>query len=621
MPRVLPIIKLAQQDRAAENSGVRMAKTPSKPQVAENPLAEVFENRHPSPAEKQWAEKTLAPTLEKNPERAIGAATGVNVDDHGQARFTTISGVPIRRLYTQADLPEDWAEEKYLGFPGEAPFTRGIHATGYRGKLYTMRQFSGFASPEETNRRYKYLLEHGGSGLSVAFDLPTLMGYDSDHPASEGEVGKCGVAIDSLEDMEILFSGIDLEKTTVSMTINSPASILWAMYLVVAEKQGADWKKISGTLQNDILKEYIAQKEYIYPPAPSMRLVVDTFEFGSRFTPRFNTISVSGYHIREAGSTALQELAFTLYDGVEYVEWAQRRGLDVDEFGPRLSFFFNAHNDFFEEIAKYRAARKIWNRVMQERFGAKNQRTRLMRFHTQTAGVSLPAQQPLNNIARVALQALAAVLGGTQSLHTDSYDEALALPTEEAARIALRTQQIIAYESGVTQAVDPLGGSYFLENLTLQMENGAFDYFSKLDAMGGMVKAIERGYPQKEIAEASYQYQRAAEAKEKVIVGVNEFIVEEESPHTLYIGESVAQQQSAKLKVLRARRSADEIKRTLDALKKAATEEPKSETNGKVSSANTMPYIIDAVRAYATVGEICEALRQVYGTYTEVSIT
>jgi methylmalonyl-CoA mutase, N-terminal domain len=598
-----------------------MAKTPSKPQVAENPLAEVFENRHPSPAEKQWAEKTLAPTLEKNPERAIGAATGVNVDEHGQARFTTISGVPIRRLYTQADLPEDWAEEKHLGFPGEAPFTRGIHATGYRGKLYTMRQFSGFASPEETNRRYKYLLEHGGSGLSVAFDLPTLMGYDSDHPASEGEVGKCGVAIDSLEDMEILFSGIDLEKTTVSMTINSPASILWAMYLVVAEKQGADWKKISGTLQNDILKEYIAQKEYIYPPGPSMRLVVDTFEFGSRFTPRFNTISVSGYHIREAGSTALQELAFTLYDGVEYVGWAQRRGLDVDEFGPRLSFFFNAHNDFFEEIAKYRAARKIWNRVMQERFGAKNQRTRLMRFHTQTAGVSLPAQQPLNNIARVALQALAAVLGGTQSLHTDSYDEALALPTEEAARIALRTQQIIAYESGVTQTVDPLGGSYFLENLTLQMENGAFDYFGKLDAMGGMVKAIERGYPQKEIAEASYQYQRAAEAKEKVIVGVNEFVVEEESPRTLYIDESVAQQQSAKLKILRARRSADEIKRTLDALKKAAAQEPKSGVTGEVSSANTMPYIIDAVRAYATVGEICEALRQVYGTYTEVSIT
>ena len=591
------------------------------PQVADNPAADVFENRHPSEAEKHWAETTLASTLEKAPERAIGAPTGVNVDEQGHARFTTISGVPIRRLYTHADLPADWNEENYLGYPGQPPFTRGIHATGYRGKLYTMRQFSGFASPEETNQRYKYLLEHGGSGLSVAFDLPTLMGYDSDHPASEGEVGKCGVAIDSLEDMEILFNGIDLEKTTVSMTINSPASVLWAMYLVVAEKQGADWKKISGTIQNDILKEYIAQKEYIYPPAPSMRLVIDTFEFGSKFTPRFNTISISGYHIREAGSTALQELAFTLYDGVEYVEWARRRGLDADEFGPRLSFFFNAHNDFFEEIAKYRAARKIWYRVMKDRFGAKNQRTWLMRFHTQTAGVSLPAQQPMNNIARVALQALAAVLGGTQSLHTDSYDEALALPTEEAARIALRTQQIIAYESGVAQTVDPLGGSYFVENQTLKMENGAFDYFGKLDAMGGMVKAIERGYPQKEIAEASYQYQRAAEAREKVIVGVNEFAIEEESPNILYIDESVARQQSAKLKGLRARRSNEAVQRALEALKKAAALEPKAGLNGNVSSANTMPYIVDAVRAYATVGEICEALRQVYGTYTEVSIT
>jgi len=597
------------------------------PQVADNLLADVFENRHPSEAEKNWAEKTLAPTLEKAPERPIGAPSGVNLDERGQARFTTISGVPIRRLYTQADLPADWStnEDKYLGYPGQPPFTRGIHSTGYRGKLFTMRQFSGFASPEETNQRYKYLLEHGGSGLSVAFDLPTLMGYDSDHPASEGEVGKCGVAIDSLEDMEILFSGIDLEKTTVSMTINSPASVLWAMYLVVAEKQGADWKKISGTIQNDILKEYIAQKEYIYPPAPSMRLVIDTFEFGSKFTPRFNTISISGYHIREAGSTALQELAFTLYDGVEYVEWALRRGLDVDEFGPRLSFFFNAHNDFFEEIAKYRAARKIWYRVMKDRFHAENQRTRLMRFHTQTAGVSLPAQQPMNNIARVALQALAAVLGGTQSLHTDSYDEALALPTEEAARIALRTQQIIAYESGVAQTVDPLGGSYFVENQTLQMETGAFDYFGKLDAMGGMVKAIERGYPQKEIAESAYQYQRAVEAKEKIIVGVNEFTIEEEPPQILYIDETVARQQTAKLKALRARRSNDGVRRALDALKKAAAQEPKvdpkARSNGNVSSANTMPYIVDAVRAYATVGEICEALRQVYGTYTEVSVT
>ena len=594
---------------------------PSKPQIVDGLSADIYADRHPSDSEKAWAEKTLNPTLDKTPEKPIGAVSGVNLDEHGDARFTTISGVPIRRLYTQADLPEDWEYEKYLGYPGQPPYTRGIHASGYRGKLYTMRQFSGFASPEETNKRYRYLLQQGGGGLSVAFDLPTLMGYDSDHPASEGEVGKCGVAIDSLEDMEILFSGIDLEKTTVSMTINSPASVLWAMYLVVAEKQGADWKKISGTVQNDILKEYIAQKEYIYPPAPSMRLVVDTFEFGSKFTPRFNTISISGYHIREAGSTALQELAFTLYDGVEYVEWARRRGLDVDEFGPRLSFFFNAHNDFFEEIAKYRAARKIWYRVMKDRFGAKHERTWLMRFHTQTAGVSLPAQQPMNNIARVAIQALAAVLGGTQSLHTDAYDEALALPTEEAAHIALRTQQIIAHESCVTHTVDPLGGSYFLENLTLQMERGALDYFGKLDAMGGMVKAIERGYPQKEIAEASYQYQRAVEAKEKIIVGVNEFAVEEDPPKTLYIDESVAQQQTTKLKKLRAQRSNEEVGRRLEALKKAAAEEPRAESNSGISSANTMPYIVEAVRAYATVGEICDTLRQVYGAYTEVSVT
>jgi methylmalonyl-CoA mutase N-terminal domain/subunit len=429
------------------------------------------------------------------------------------------------------------------------------------------------------------------------------------------------VAIDSLEDMEILFGGIDLEKTTVSMTINSPASVLWAMYLVVAEKQGADWKKISGTTQNDILKEYIAQKEYIYPPAPSMRLVIDTFEFGSKFTPRFNTISISGYHIREAGSTALQELAFTIYDGVEYVEWARRRGLDVDEFGPRLSFFFNSHNDFFEEIAKFRASRKIWYRLMKDRFQAKNERTWLMRFHTQTAGVSLTAQQPLNNIARVGIQALAAVLGGTQSLHTDSFDEALALPTEEAARIALRTQQIIAYESGVAQTVDPLAGSYFVEKLTLDMEKGAFDYFDKLDAMGGMVKAIENGYPQKEIAEASYQFQRAVEAKEKIIVGSNEFVIEEKQPETLYIGESVAVQQTKKLKALRARRDNAAVERCLDALKRAAAHEPQVRADGNISDANTMPFIIDCVRAYATVGEICQALREVFGTYEEVSIT
>ena len=590
--------------------------------VAESPIQDVFEDRHPSPSEVEWAEKTLAPALEKSPERPIGAASGVNLDEHGNARFTTISGMPVRRLYTQADLPEDWDTKKYLGHPGEVPYTRGIHASGYRGKLWTMRQFSGFASPEETNQRYKYLLAHGGGGLSVAFDLPTLMGFDSDAPESEGEVGKCGVAIDSLEDMEILFNGIDLEKTTVSMTINSPASVLWAMYLVVAEKQGADWKKVSGTIQNDILKEYIAQKEYIFPPAPSMRLVVDTFEFGTHFTPKFNTISISGYHIREAGSTALQELAFTIYDGVEYVEWARRRGLNVDEFGPRLSFFFNSHNDFFEEIAKFRASRKIWYRLMKDRFGAKNARTWLMRFHTQTAGVSLTAQQPMNNIARVAIQALAAVLGGTQSLHTDSYDEALALPTEDAARIALRTQQVIAYESGVAQTVDPLGGSYFVEKLTLDMEQGAFDYFEKLDTMGGMVKAIERGYPQKEIAEAAYQYQRAVENKEKIIVGANEFVIEERLPDILYIDyQKVAHHQTRKLTALKSRRSNEEVRYRLEALKKAAAQQPVVKPDGKMSDANTMPYIIDAVRVYATVGEICDALREVYGTYEEVSIT
>ncbi|MFB3814214.1 MAG: methylmalonyl-CoA mutase family protein [Terriglobales bacterium] len=589
--------------------------------LAESAIADVFTGRTPSACERRWAETTLEKTLEKAPERPIGSPTGINVDEHGNACFTTISGHPVRRLYTPADLPPDWNYDEYLGYPGQAPFTRGIHATGYRGKLWTMRQFSGFASPEETNQRYKYLLAHGGTGLSVAFDLPTLMGYDSDHPFSEGEVGKCGVAIDSLEDMEILFNGIDLESVTTSMTINSPASVLWAMYLVVAEKQGADWNKISGTIQNDILKEYIAQKEYIYPPAPSMRLVVDTFEFGSKAVPRWNTISISGYHIREAGSTALQELAFTLYDGVEYVEWARRRGLDVDEFGPRLSFFFNAHNDFFEEIAKYRAARKIWYKVMKDRFGAKEARTWLMRFHTQTAGVSLPAQQPMNNIARVAIQALAAVLGGTQSLHTDSYDEALALPTAEAARIALRTQQIIAYESGVAQTIDPLAGSYFVERFTLDMEKGAFDYFDKLDAMGGMVKAIERGYPQKEIAEASYQYQRAVEAKEKIVVGVNEFAIEEGPPKILYIDETIRNQQTAKLKRLRGRRSNEEVRRRLDALKRAAEKEPVVPSDGSLSAANTMTYIVDAVRAYATVGEICEALREVYGTHEETSIT
>jgi methylmalonyl-CoA mutase N-terminal domain/subunit len=574
--------------------------------------------RHPSAEELRWRGETLDPSLARAPERSIGTPSGVNLDKRGAARFTTISGQPVERLYTRADLPMDWPTG-YLAEPGQPPYTRGIHASGYRGKLWTMRQFSGFASAEETNLRYKYLLENGGSGLSVAFDLPTLMGRDSDDPESEGEVGKCGVAIDSLEDMEILFSGIDLEKITTSMTINSPASILWAMYLVAAEKQGADLSRVSGTLQNDILKEYIAQKEYIYPPAESMRLVVDTLEYGARCTPRFNPISISGYHIREAGSTALQELAFTLYDGVEYVEWAMRRGLDVDDFAPRLSFFFNSHNDFFEEIAKFRAARKLWYGLMTDRFGAKNPRSAWMRFHTQTAGVSLTAQQPKINIARVALQAMAAVLGGTQSLHTDAFDEALALPTEDAARIALRTQQILAYESGVAEVADPLGGSYFVERMTLDMEQGVKQYFEKLDHMGGMVWAIEQGYPQKEIAEASYVYQRAVEAGEKVIVGVNAHAIDEEPPAILYIGESIREAQTAKLRKLRAVRSNETVDRTLAALRQVAERQPHS-TGGSVSADNTMPLILDCVRAYATVGEIAGALKQVFGEYREVGI-
>jgi methylmalonyl-CoA mutase N-terminal domain/subunit len=572
--------------------------------------------RRPSDAEEAWTASTLAAALKKNPEQPIGAPGGINRDENGQAQFTSVSGVPVRRLYSPADLPADFNP----GLPGEPPYTRGIHSTGYRGKLWTMRQFSGFATPEETNARYRYLLANGGGGLSVAFDLPTLMGYDSDAPESEGEVGKCGVAIDSLDDMETLFASIDLEKTSVSMTINSPANVLWAMYLVAVEKQGGDWKNVAGTLQNDILKEYIAQKEFIFPPAPSMRLVVDTIEFGSLFAPRFNPVSISGYHIREAGSTALQELAFTLYDGVEYVEWALRRGLQVDDFAPRLSFFFNAHNDFFEEIGKFRAARKLWYRLMSERFRAQDARSHWMRFHTQTAGVSLTAQQPKNNIARVAVQALAAVLGGTQSLHTDAFDEALALPTEEAARIALRTQQILAYESGVANTVDPLGGSYFVERLTLDMEQGAFAYFEKLDAMGGMVSAIELGFPQKEIADSSYAYQRAVEGGQKVIVGVNEYVMEEEPPEILRIGESVREWQTAKLARLRARRSNDAVERSLDELRRALALEPRA-GRGRLSSANTMPYLLDCVRAYATLGEICDAMRAVLGIYEEVSIS
>jgi methylmalonyl-CoA mutase N-terminal domain/subunit len=520
--------------------------------------------------------------------------------------FTTISGVPVDEVYTPESIA-DLDEQRDLGEPGKPPYTRGIHETMYRGKLWTMRQFSGFGTAEETNKRYRYLLEHGQTGLSVAFHLPTLMGYDSDHPMSAGEVGKCGVAIDSLADMEVLFDGIPLDQISTSMTTNAPATVLWSMYLVVAEKQGIPWEKLRGTIQNDILKEYIAEKTYIYPPRPSMKLVVDTLEFGSKNLPQWNPISISGYHIREAGSTALQELAFTLYDGIEYVEWARRAGLDVDTFAPRLSFFFNAHNDFFEEIAKYRAARKVWYRVMTERFKCKNPRSAILRFHTQTAGCSLTAQQPYNNVVRVALQALAAVLGGTQSLHTNALDESLALPTEHAARLALRTQQIIAHETGIVNTPDPLGGSYFLERLTLDMERGCWDYFKRLDALGGMVSAIEQGFPQREIQDAAYAYQKAVERKEKIIVGVNDFVSDEPALELLLIDESVAERQIARTRRVRETRDNDRWGTTLDALKQAAI----------AGNLNLMPFVLDCVRAYATLGEICDTLRAVYGTYEE----
>jgi methylmalonyl-CoA mutase, N-terminal domain len=551
--------------------------------------------RKPSSAECEWEERRLKPALSTSPDRP--------------ADFTTVSSYPIRRIYTEADLA-DWNAARDLGLPGEPPYTRGIHPRMYRDRLWTMRQFAGFGTAEDTNRRFRYLLAQGQTGLSVAFDLPTLMGYDSDHAMSEGEVGKCGVAVSSLADMEALFEQIPLADVTTSMTINSPAAAIWAMYLVVAEKQGADWKKLSGTLQNDILKEYIAQKEYIYPPGPSMRLVTDTIEFGAKHTPKFNSISVSGYHIREAGSTAIQELAFTLRDGIEYVEHSLARGLEIDGFAPRLSFFFNAHNDFFEEIAKYRAARRIWQRVMRERFDAKDPRSWALRFHTQTAGCSLTAQQPYNNVVRTAVQALAAVLGGTQSLHTNSLDEAWALPTEAAATIALRTQQILAHETGVTNTGDPLGGSYFVETLTNEVERGAWDYIEKIDALGGMVAAIEHGYPQREIADASYRYQVAVDRKEKIIVGVNAYVAEEKPIEILRIDESAARRQADRLRKLRAARSNDEVARRLEALRKAAA-----------GSENLMAYLYEAAKAYATLGEICDALRAVFGVYEEPAIT
>ena len=548
-------------------------------------------------AKARWERETLQPTLKKSPER--------------KGPFTTISGRPIERLYTADDVAGVDYDTR-VGNPGEFPYVRGIHPTGYRGKLWTMRQFAGFGTPEETNQRYKDLIAAGGTGLSVAFDLPTLMGRDPDHPLSLGEVGKCGVSIVSLQDMERLFDGIPLHdpKITTSMTINSPAPMLFAMYLVVAEQHGADWKKISGTIQNDILKEFIAQKEYIFPPRQSMRLITDIFAFCSNEVPKWNTISVSGYHIREAGSTALQELAFTLRDGLEYVHYGVDAGLDVDDFVPRISFFFNSHSDFFEEIAKYRAARKLWAEAMKNRFGAKNPRSWQLRFHTQTAGVSLTAQQPYNNVVRTALQALAAVLGGTNSLHTNSLDEALALPTREAATIALRTQQIIAHESGVTNMVDPLGGSYFVEKLTREMEEGTLRYWDTIDRMGGMVEAIERGYPQKEIAEASYQFQQSVERRDKVIVGVNDFVQADEKPiEILYIDETTAERQLERLADLKRSRDNDRVRHTLDALKAGAK-----------GNANTMPLLLDCVRAYATVGEMCDALREVWGEYEEVPI-
>jgi len=544
----------------------------------------------------RWEEQTLNPALARRPER--------------KQRFETVSLAEVNRLYTPADLTQlDFAEE--ISFPGEFPYTRGIHPTGYRGKLWTMRQFAGFGTPEETNARFKYLLREGQTGLSVAYDLPALMGYDADSPLSEGEVGKCGVAVSSLADMEALFDGIPLENVTVSQTINAPASVFLAMYLVVAEKQGADWKKISGTLQNDILKEYIAQKEWIYPIRPAMKLVIDTFEFCTNHVPRYNPISISGYHIREAGATAVQELAFTLRDGIEYVQWGVDAGLDLESFVPRLSFFFNAHNDFFEEIAKYRAARRIWARVMRDRFGARNERTKQLRFHTQTAGVSLTVQQPLNNIVRVAIQALAGVLGGTQSLHTDAYDEALALPTDQAALIALRTQQIIAEETGVANTVDPLGGSYFVEALTRKMEDAALDYFDRIDRMSGMVEAVERGFPQRELQESAYQYQKALERGDQTIVGVNKYEMENEPQEVpiLVIDESVRKHQLDRLEQTRAQRDKSAVNRSLDNLRRAAQR-----------GDNTMPATIESVRAYATLGEICSALRDVYGIYEEPAI-
>jgi methylmalonyl-CoA mutase N-terminal domain/subunit len=527
-------------------------------------------------------------------------------DRERQQRFVTTSGRPIQRLYDPTDIAAiDY--ERDVGGPGEYPFTRGVHPTGYRGRLWTMRMFAGFGSVEETNARFKYLLEHGQTGLSIAFDLPTLYGYDADSPQAAGEFGKCGVCVSSLADMEILLAGLPLDEITTSMTINSPAAVVWAMYIAAAEKRGVPRQRLGGTIQNDILKEFIAQKEFIFPPGPSMRLVTDTIEFGTRELPLWNTISISGYHIREAGSTAVQELAFTLADGLEYARWALERGLDIDEFAPRLSFFFNCHNDFFEEVAKFRSARRIWAREMKERFGARSPRSWWMRFHTQTAGCSLTAQQPELNLVRTAIQALAAVMGGTQSLHTNSWDEALALPSEKAARLALRTQQIIAHESGAANTIDPLGGSFFVESLTNQMEEECYNYFRQIEDLGGVIPAIEAGFFQREIAEASYRYQREIETKDRISVGVNEYVMDEpiEIP-ILEMDPEGEQRERQRLARLRQERDSALASHSLNALREACQ-----------GSDNLMPYILDAVNAYCTLGEICDVMREVFGEYQE----
>jgi len=539
-----------------------------------------------------WERETLQPALARMPER--------------KPLFKTASGTEILRLYTPDDLRDlDYGRD--LGFPGEFPYTRGVHPSMYRGRLWTMRMFAGYGTAEDTNRRYQYLLSQGNSGLSVAFDLPTLMGCDPDDPLSAGEVGKCGVSIASLHDMETLFDRIPLDAVTTSMTINAPAAVLLAMYIAVAEQQGVSLSELGGTVQNDMLKEYIAQKEWIYPIRPSLRIITDMFAWCSDHLPKWNTISISGFHIREAGSTAVQELAFTLYDGFTYIEEALKAGLDVDDFAPRLSFFFNAHNDFFEEIAKYRAARRLWAREVQRRFHPKSERPLWLRFHTQTSGETLTVQQPYNNIIRVTIQALAGLLGGTQSLHTNALDEAYALPTEAAARIALRTQQILAHESGITDIVDPLGGSYYVESLTNELESGALEYFRTLDAMGGMIVAIERGFPQREIREAAWQYQREIERRERVIVGVNAYVLPEEPPiDILVIDPAVEKRQIAQVRELRAHRDGGRWRTALDGLRKAAT-----------GRQNLMPPLIEAVKAYATVGEVCDTLKKVFGEYEE----